>query len=70
MVSGEEYNLVGSKFPCNVTELFVKVLATSGLIVQSTPKAETLDLVMSSKANQHPFPKAITCVKGLNASTI
>src|SRR5690606_8363776 len=63
-------NRVGSKFPCNVIFPPVKYLAFLGEQVQSTPKAEAPLFAIVSKANQQPFPKAITWVSSFKASII
>src|SRR5690606_17208420 len=70
MVGIGESNLDGSKFPCKVISPPDRQRAFLGEHVQSTPKADALDLAISFKANQHPFPKTITSVSSVNASTI
>ena len=51
---GGDNSREGSKLPCNVILLFVSCLATLGLIVQSTPKAEAL----------HPQPQQSVAQNG------
>ena len=50
----------GSKFPCSVLFPPERYLAFFAEQVQSIPMAEALELAISGKANQQPFPKTIT----------
>ena len=60
----------GSRFPWRVIFPPVKYRAFLAEQVQSIPIAETLDLLISFRWNQHPFPKTMTGIKGLNSLII